>query len=75
AQNKQIDKGASLVKDISKNGQEKSKLEQQLKDNAAELQQLNKDVENNKGDQKAAGEEVVKMQKALEVVKAKLNTL
>ena len=63
------------MKDISKNGQEKTKLEQQLKDNASELQQLNKDVETNKGDQKKAADEVAKMQKALEVVKAKLNDL
>ncbi|MDF2455444.1 MAG: ATPase involved in repair [Cytophagaceae bacterium] len=75
AQEKEIDKGADLVKDISKNGQEKQKLEQELKENAAELVQLNKDVENNKGDQKKAAEEVAKMQKALEVIKAKLNDL
>ncbi|MDB5257143.1 MAG: ATPase involved in repair, partial [Chitinophagaceae bacterium] len=60
-QEKQVDKGADLVKDISKNGQEKTKLEQELKDNAAELQQLNKDVETNKGDQKKAADEVAKM--------------
>lgn len=75
AQEKQIDKGKDLVKDISKNGQEKQKLEQELKDNAAELVQLNKDVETNKGDQAKAASEVAKMQKAVEVVKAKLNDL
>ena len=75
AHEKQIGKGEDLVKDISKNGQEKEKLEKELRDNAAELQQLNKDVETNKGDQKKAAEEVAKMQKALEVVKAKLNNL
>ena len=75
AQQKQVDKGTDLVKDISKNGQQKVKLEQELKDNASELQQLNKDVETNKGDQKKAADEVAKMQKALEVVKAKLNDL
>jgi hypothetical protein len=75
AQEKQVDKGADLVKDIAKNGQEKQKLEQELKDNASELQQLNKDVETNKGDQAKAAAEVAKMQKALEVVKSKLNDL
>jgi len=75
AQEKQIDKGADLVKDISKNGQEKQKLEQELKDNASELQQLNKDVESNKSDQAKAAAEVAKMQKALEVIKGKLNDL
>jgi hypothetical protein len=74
-QEKQIDKGKDLVKDISKNGQEKQKLEQELKDNAAELVQLNKDVETNKGDQAKAASEVAKMQKAVEVVKGKLNDL
>ena len=74
-QEKQIDKGKDLVKDISKNGQEKQKLEQELKDNASELVQLNKDVETNKGDQAKAASEVAKMQKAVEVVKAKLNDL
>ena len=74
-QEKQIDKGADLVKDISKNGQEKNKLEQELKDNASELQQLNKDVESNKADQAKATAESAKMQKALEVVKSKLNEL
>jgi hypothetical protein len=74
-QEKQIDKGADLVKDISKNGQQKKKLEQELKENADELVQLNKDVEKNKDDQKKAAEEVAKMQKALEVVKSKLNDL
>ena len=75
AQEKQIDKGEDLVKDISKNGQEKQKLEKELKENEADLVQLNKDVENNKGDQSKAASEVAKMQKALEVVKGKLNNL
>jgi hypothetical protein len=74
-QEKQIDKGADLVKDISKNGQAKKKLEENLKENASDLVKLNKDVENNKIDQKKAAEEVAKMQKALDVVKAKLNGL
>jgi hypothetical protein len=75
AQEKQINKGQDLVKDISKNGQEKQKLEKELKENASDLVQLNKDLESNKGDQAKAASEVGKMQKALDVVKGKLNDL
>jgi hypothetical protein len=75
AQQKQVDKGNDLTKDIAKNGQEKAKLEQALKDNASELQQLKQDVETNKADQKKAADEVLKMQKAMEVIKAKLSAL
>ncbi len=72
-QQKQIDKGETLVINIQKNGLEKIKLEEKLQQNAQELIQLNADVEQNKTDQIKAQEEVDKMQKALELVKAKLN--
>jgi hypothetical protein len=72
-QQKQIDKGENLVEDIGKNGEEKIRLEEKLKLNAQELVQLKADVEQNKIDQIKAQEEVNKMQKALELVKAKLN--
>jgi hypothetical protein len=74
-QQKQIDKGENLQYDISKNGLEKIKLEEALKVNAQELVQLNASVEQNKLDQVKAQEDVDKMQKALELVKAKLNGL
>jgi hypothetical protein len=73
AQEKEVSKGEGLVKDVEKNGKEKIKLEEALKDNAAELVKLKDDIEKNKVSQKAASEEVAKMQKALEVIKAKLN--
>jgi hypothetical protein len=72
-QQKQLDKGENLVDDISKNGQEKIRLEEKLKLNGEELIQLKSDLEQNKVDQIKAQEEVNKMQKALELVKAKLN--
>ena len=50
-------------------------IEQKIKDNAAELIQLQKDIEQNKLDQQKAGQDVEKMKKALEVVKAKMNTI
>jgi|GEM_PF-1187989 len=74
-QQKQIDKGETLVSNINKNGLEKIKLEETLKENAAELVQLNADVEQNKLDQQKSQEEVNKMEQALEIVKAKLNGL
>ena len=75
AQEKEIDKGQDLVKDIEKNGKEKVNLEEELKENASDLVKLKDDVEKNKASQKAATEEVSKMQRALDVVKAKLNSL
>lgn len=72
---KEVSRAADLAKDLSKNGPEKIKLEQNLRDNIAESKELKKDLENNKDDQKKAAEDVNKMQKALEVVKAKLNNI
>ncbi len=74
-QGQEVEKGNDLVIDIEKNGKEKVKLEEELKENSAELIKLKEDVEKNKVDQKAAAEETAKMQKALEVVKNKLNNL
>lgn len=74
-QEKTINTGATISKNIENNAQEKIDLEQKLKENAEELVQLNQAKEQNVLDQQKAAEEVTTMQKALEAVKSKMNTL
>ncbi|GAB2530155.1 DNA repair ATPase [Rufibacter soli] len=62
-----------LKSKVAKNQQKKLDLEAALAANAQELEQLNKDIENNLAQQKAAQKEVEKMRHAVELVKGKLD--
>jgi hypothetical protein len=75
AQEKEVKEGENLVKDVEKNKQDKLNLEQKIKENGDQAVQLQKDIVKNKTDQAAAGQDVEKMKKALEVVKGKLTTV
>lgn len=75
AQEKEVKEGEDLVKDVEKNKQDKINLEQKIKENGEQAIQLQKDIAKNKTDQAAAGQDVEKMKKAVEVVKAKLTTV
>jgi hypothetical protein len=75
AQEKEVNQGQDLLKDVEKNKQDKINLEQKIKENGEQAVQLQKDIAKNKTDQAAAGQDVEKMKKALEVVKAKLTTV
>lgn len=70
---KEVREGGNLIKDVENNKQDKINLEQKLKENAAELEQLQKDIAKNKTDQAAALQDIEKMKKAVEVVRDKLN--
>lgn len=71
-QEKTISKGESLQNSIQKNRQEKTKLEQRLVDNAVEYKQLIADSVQNYQNQKFAAENVEKMKRAVEAVRAKV---
>ncbi|HXA01140.1 MAG TPA: hypothetical protein VNW99_04075 [Cytophagaceae bacterium] len=75
AQEKEVNQGQNLLKDVEKNKQDKLNLEQKIKENGEQAVQLQKDIAKNKTDQAAAGQDVEKMKKALEVVKAKLTAV
>lgn len=75
ASDMQLKKGREaekLAKEKEKNIQEKLKLFEELKENKADSIQTASDIDQNKLDQKAAGEETEKLKKALEIVRAKL---
>jgi hypothetical protein len=71
-QDKKVRIGSDLVNKVERNKQQKLTLEQKLRDNADELLQLQKDIEQNKLDQAASVVEVGKVKNAVEAVKAKL---
>ncbi|MEY3417949.1 MAG: hypothetical protein RL060_2061 [Bacteroidota bacterium] len=71
-QDKKVRLGGDLVNKVERNKQQKLNLEQKLRDNADELIQLQKDIEQNKLDQAASVIEVGKVKNAVEAVKAKL---
>jgi hypothetical protein len=75
SQEKEVKEGQDLIRDVEKNKQEKINLEQKIVQNGKDLEQLQKDISQNKTDQGAAAAEVEKMKKAVEVVKQKLNTI
>ena len=70
---KEVKEGEDLVKDVEKNGKDKIRLEQEIKDNADQLVQLKKDQEQNKKDQESTKKEAEKMKAAIEVVRKKLD--
>ena len=73
AQNKTEKDGENLENKLKKNGEDKIKLENDLVKNKEDKIQLEKEIESNKEDQKKMKGEVGKSEKALEIVKEKLN--
>ncbi|WP_019948549.1 hypothetical protein [Hymenobacter aerophilus] len=70
-----IAKADAYKKDIEKNKQKKIEIQQQLAQNAAELQQLNNQVDTNLKEQEGARADIVNMRVALEAVKERLNKI
>ncbi|MFD2786590.1 DNA repair ATPase [Hymenobacter rubripertinctus] len=70
-----IAKADAIKKDIEKNKQKKMEIQQQLAQNAAELQQYNNQVDLNLKEQEAARADIVNMRVALEAVKERLNKI
>lgn len=71
-QEKMIKEGDKLSNELSDNAKEKEKLEQELVENGNEKVTIEKNIEQNKKDKVAAKDNVKEMEKAVEVVKAKL---
>lgn len=72
-QEKVIKEGDNLVKSIENNGQEKTILETKIEENATELIELEKSLEQNNIDQEEASNDVLEKEKAVNIVKDKLN--
>lgn len=70
-----IAKADAIKKDIEKNKQRKIEIQQQLAQNAAELQQYNNQVDLNLKEQEAARADIVNMRVALEAVKERMNKI
>jgi hypothetical protein len=70
-----IAKADAIKKDIEKNKQRKIEIQQQLAQNAAELQQFNNQVDLNLKEQEAARADIVNMRVALEAVKERMNKI
>lgn len=70
-----INKSDAIKKDIEKNKQRKIEIQQQLAQNAAELQQFNNQVDLNLKEQEAARADIVNMRVALEAVKERMNKI
>jgi len=71
-QQKILKENLTITNNIEKNKQQKISLENKLKENGEEKIQLESDLKNNGQNQTAANEEVAKMSKAVDAVKAKL---
>jgi len=70
-----IDKQISIKRDVEKNKARKLEIQQQLANNAAELQQLNNLIDLNLKEQEAARNDIVNMRLALESVKDRMNKI
>ncbi|MBX0290879.1 DNA repair ATPase [Hymenobacter sp. HSC-4F20] len=70
-----IAKADAIKKDIEKNKARKIEIQQQLAQNAAELQQYNNQVDMNLKEQEAARADIVNMRVALEAVKERMNKI
>ncbi|RSK45786.1 DNA repair ATPase [Hymenobacter perfusus] len=70
-----IAKADAIKKDIEKNKVRKVEIQQQLAQNAAELQQFNNQVDLNLKEQEAARADIVNMRVALEAVKERMNKI
>ncbi|RPD50213.1 DNA repair ATPase [Hymenobacter sediminis] len=70
-----IAKADAIKKDIEKNKARKIEIQQQLAQNAAELQQYNNQIDMNLKEQEAARADIVNMRVALEAVKERMNKI
>jgi hypothetical protein len=70
-----IGKADAIKKDIERNKARKIEIQQQLAANAAELQQLNNQVDTNLKEQEAARADIVNMRVALESVKDRMSKI
>ncbi len=70
-----IAKSEAVKKEIEKNKARKLEIQQQLAANAAELQQLNNQVDSNLKEQEAARADIVNMRVALEAVKERMGKI
>jgi hypothetical protein len=70
---KEVKHGEQLTRNVAHNQEEKVRLETLLRQNAEELDQLKKDIAQNKVAQSEAIGQTEKMKQAIEVVKDKLN--
>ncbi|WP_157547475.1 hypothetical protein [Hymenobacter sp. DG25A] len=70
-----IAKSDAIRKDIEKNKVKKLEIQQQLVQNAAELQQYNNQIDMNLKEQEAARADIVNMRVALEAVKERMNKI
>lgn len=74
-QQQKIKEGERLAKDLEKNKSTKLELQDKLKKNELEKKLLEAELKQNKADQEAAAIDAEKMRRAVEVVKAKLQTI
>ncbi len=74
-QEKVIKEGDNLIKATETNKQEKITLDTKIEENAAELIELESSIEQNKIDQDEATNEVAEKEKAVNIVKDKLNLI
>ena len=70
-----ISKQDAIKKEIEKNKARKLEIQQQLAANAAELQQLNNQIDTNLKEQEAARADIVNMRVALEAVKERMSKI
>ncbi len=75
AQQKKVDEGQQIAKNIAKNKQARVDLEAKIKKNETDLVEYLRLQEQNTKDQQAAAVDVEKMKKALEIVKDKMNKI
>ncbi len=74
-QQKKVNEGERLAKELAKNKQTRIDLDAKLNKNAADLVEYLRLQEQNKKDQVAAAIDVEKMKKAVEIVKDKMNKI
>jgi hypothetical protein len=74
-QQQKVKEGERLAKDLEKNKSTKLELQDKLEKNALEKKLLEAELKQNKADQEAAAIDAEKMRRAVEVVKAKLQTI
>ncbi|MCU0429548.1 MAG: hypothetical protein MUF42_06205 [Cytophagaceae bacterium] len=74
-QQTKVKEGEKLAKELEKNKTTKLELEEKLLKNANEKKELEQKLVQNKADKEAAAQDAEKMRKAVEVVKAKLQTI
>ena len=67
--------GEKLSTNLEQNATQKQSLEKQLEENAKQKVELEAEIEQNKSDQAASTKDVEKMNKALELVKNKINLI